>query len=86
MSTVITDEEALANIAANCKRLRGETSYSEIARKCTTDKWRCYPATIQQIESGRHLPGSGLLARLAEALGSTTDELLSPPKKIRRAS
>lgn len=81
MSIVISDEEAKANIAANCKRLRGDRSYSELARACTTQEWTCYAATIQQIESGRHLPGSGLLARLAEALGTTTDILLSPPPK-----
>lgn len=88
MSTAITDEEAKANIAANCRRLRGERSLSEIARACCIKEWTCYPATIQQIETGRHLSNSGLLARLAEALGTTTDALLAPPpkKKSRRAS
>lgn len=87
MQPVISDELALKNIAANVRRLRGDRSYGEIARACCTEKWKAYPATIQQIESGRFMPGSGLLARVAEALGVTPNDLLiDPPKKNGRSS
>lgn len=83
----MTDKEALENIAANVRRLRGDRSYGDIARACCTEDWTAYPATIQQIESGRHLPSAGLLARVAEALGVTPNDLLNePPKNNRRAS
>lgn len=75
----IDDAETKANIAANVKRLRGAKSYSQVARDCCTPTWKAYPATIEQIEKGQHMPGSGLLVRLAEALGCTTNDLVSPP-------
>lgn len=86
---MISDEEAKANIAANVRRFRGSRSYGDVAKACCTEKWHAYPATIQQIESGRHLPNSGLLARVAEALGVTPNDLLADPpsqKRPRRAS
>jgi transcriptional regulator with XRE-family HTH domain len=87
MQDVISDEKAKANIAANVRRLRGDRSFGEVARACCTKDWHAYPATIQQIESGRFMPGSGLLARVAEALGVTANDLLSdPPKKNGRKS
>lgn len=69
---MITDQQAMANIAANVCRLRGDRSRSWLARECGT-----YAINITRIESGKHLPTSGLLARLAEALDTTTDALLS---------
>lgn len=88
---MISDAQAKDNIAANVRRLRGDRSFGEIARACSTEDWHAYPATIQQIETGRHLPSAGLLARVAEALGVTPNDLLSPPpqpppKNKRRAS
>jgi transcriptional regulator with XRE-family HTH domain len=72
MSNVLTDEQAKANIAANVARLRGARTRSWLARECGT-----YPIAITRIERGDHLPTSGLLARLAEALDTTADALLS---------
>lgn len=87
---MISDDEAKANIAANVRRLRGTRSYGQIAKACSTKDWHAYPATIQQIESARHLPSAGLLARVAEALGVTPNDLLrraaSAAEKNRRAS
>lgn len=77
---MISDLQAKQNIAANVRRLRGSRSYGDIARACSTDEWRCYPATIQQVESAQHMPGAGLLARLAEALDTTADALLADPQ------
>ena len=83
---MITDAEAKRNIATNVRRLRGDRSYGEIAKACCTKKWKAYPATIQQIESERFMIGSGLLARVAEALGVTPNDLLSEPPRNGRAS
>lgn len=69
---VLTDKQAKANIAANVQRLRGNRSRGWLAREAGT-----YPINITRIEAGEHMPGSGLLARLAEALDTTTDALLS---------
>lgn len=79
----ISDEDALKNISRNMARLRGEMSYSELARQ--VDSW---PGNISKIEKGEHMPGAALLARIAEVLGVTVDDLLNngPPKKTRRAS
>ena len=69
---MLTDEQALEAISLNVRRYRGDRSYSEIARVCKT-----YPATIERVEKGRHMPGAGLLSRLAESLGVSVDDLLA---------
>ena len=71
MQTVLTDEQALEAIAYNVRRYRGDRSYSDVARISKT-----YRAPIVRGEKGRHMPGAGLLSRLAEALGVTVDDLL----------
>lgn len=77
MSTAVTDEQAKAFIAANVRELRGERSRNWLAREVGT-----YPINITRIESKENMPGAGLLTRLAEALGTTVDGLLSKPKKL----
>lgn len=72
MSTVLTDDQATANIAANVTRLRGARSKYWLAKACGT-----HPIHITRIERAEHMPSSGLLARLAEALETTADALLS---------
>lgn len=74
MSTVLSDQEALRNIAANVRRLRRDRSRSWLARQTGT-----YPINITRIENAEHMPGSGLLIRLAEALGASIDDLVAPP-------
>ena len=66
-------------IAANVRRLRGDRSYRDVAAACSTPDWTCYPATIQQIESCRHLPNALIMQRLAVAFGCTVDDLYSEP-------
>jgi len=75
----ITDEQAKRNIAANVKRLRGDRSLNWLARQVGT----C-PIHITRLERASHLPTSGLLARLAGALGVTTDDLLRMPVEKKR--
>lgn len=81
---MLSDQQTLANIAANLTRLMDGKSYSQLARDCSTPTERAYPATIERICKGRHMPGAGLLARIAEALGVTTDDLLDSPPSPRQ--
>jgi transcriptional regulator with XRE-family HTH domain len=79
---VITDEQAKANIAANLRRLRGTTSLNSLAKSVGT----C-AIHISRMEKGEHLPTGGLIARLAEALNTTADELLGPvPKREKKSA
>ena len=80
---VVSDEEALRNIARNVAHLRGKRTYSELSRQVGT-----FPANISRIEKGEHMPGAALLSRLAEALGVTADYLMrhGSGKNSRRAS
>lgn len=75
----VTDEQAKLNIAANLRRLRGDKSYSQIARECSTDDHMVYPSQIEKIEKAKHMPGVGLLSRIAEVLGVSVDAMLYPP-------
>jgi len=72
----LSDQEAKKIIAVNLKRLRGELSYSEIARRAGT-----YPMAIQRIEKGDSMPGVGLLTRIADALNCKVDDFLKPTEK-----
>jgi len=46
-----------------------------------------YPASIERIENEKHMPGVGLLSRIAEALGVGVDDLLkAPAQNLSRAS
>jgi transcriptional regulator with XRE-family HTH domain len=74
MSNVITDEQAKEYIGDNVARLRGTRSRSWLARTVGT-----FPINITRIERGTHLPQAGLLCRLAEALDTSMEELISPP-------
>ncbi len=69
---MLSDNDAEKNIRENLRRLRGDRSYSDIARACGT-----YPINISRIEKGKHMPQPGLLARLAESLGVSVDEMLA---------
>lgn len=73
MSTV-NDQDALRAIAWNMRRLRAAESQSEIARRCET-----YPAVISRIERELHMPGAGLLSRIADALHCSVEDLLRQP-------
>ena len=77
----VSDEEALRRIAHNLRRLRGEASLSEIARRCDT-----YPTAIKRIEDGENMPGVGLLTRIASALGVKFEDFLRPVKKTSKSA
>ena len=87
MSTVKSNEDVAANIAANVERFLDKRGMSQrqLAHK-TGDPHM----TIVNAINGVHIPNSGILARIAEALGVTTDALISDPpppgKKSRRTA
>lgn len=72
----VKDDETLDVISQNLRRLRGDLSYSEIGRRAETNA-----SAISKIEKGEHMPGVGLLTRIADALGCTVNDLLKNPKK-----
>jgi len=79
MSTeMLKDKEAKRNIARYLVRVRLERNMSRYALAKAVDV-----ATIQisRIENGEQMPGAGMLARIAEALGVTSDDLLYGPEK-----
>ncbi len=84
---MLTDDEAKRNIAANVTKLRGERSRYWLAKSLGVA-----PIQVTRIEEARHLPGSGVLARLAEILEVSTDFLLenhgpnARQKKSRRSA
>jgi len=80
MATVISNEKALENVAANMRSLLEESGMSlrELARK-TGDS----PMTLSNILNAKHVPGISVLARVAEAFKVTVDDLLRQPQKIR---
>ena len=74
---MIQDDEAKRNISANVKRLLAEHippwSQADLARATGESEMR-----ISFLARGVNLPSAALLARVAEALGCTSDQLLSP--------
>jgi transcriptional regulator with XRE-family HTH domain len=75
------DNETKDRIAANLHRLRGELSYSEIARRVGT-----YPMAIQRIERGDSMPGVGLLTRIADALGCGLNDFVAKTAESAKSS
>jgi len=61
-------------VAANLRRLRDESGLSQEALALRADM---DPAEVRRIEASKRDPGVRVLARLAEALGSTPAELLT---------
>ncbi len=73
---VVSDSQARENVAENVSRLieQAGMSQGELARRTGESKMR-----ISLVRRGLHLPSSGFLARLAEALGVSADFLLNKP-------
>jgi transcriptional regulator with XRE-family HTH domain len=86
MKTVADRDETLMIVAENCKRIRDGRSYGVTAKAMSDEDYKAYPATIQQIESGRHMPNAFILYRLAKALGATTEDLLAGLEESSTAS
>jgi transcriptional regulator with XRE-family HTH domain len=76
MSTMISKEEALKNIATNVERFMKKRglNQNQLAR-LTGEK----QPVISALLDGKHMPAGDRLARLAEALDVTMDMLVAPP-------
>ena len=83
MIAVATDEQLRENIAANVQarlRILG-WSQKELARRTGENQ-----PTINRVCRGENLPGTGVLHRIAEALGSSLDQLTSVPANNSRVA
>lgn len=80
---MITPAEAKAFISANVKRLLAERDWPVIKLAELTGEPQ---NSIYRVVRGENEPGAVLLARIAEALNTSVDFLLSPPKKKRNSA
>jgi len=83
MSTVITDEAAKQNISRNIQVLLEKRQISILKFSQEIDEPQ---NTVYRIVRGDNMPGVALLARMAEYLRVTVDDLLSDPKKFKKVS
>lgn len=84
LENVLPDSEIAKNIAKNLTDRMAELGISQNAlSRMTGDP----VMTINGIVNGQHVPRSGVLARIAEALKTSMDALIQGTKKnSRRAS
>lgn len=75
-------ENLSRRIGANLRLLRGNRTLQDVCDRCTTDSWTCYPANIDQIERGVHMPSVAVLYRIAMGLGVTLNDLVAEPIAI----
>jgi transcriptional regulator with XRE-family HTH domain len=79
MITVITDEQAKAWIAANVTRLMKDRGLTQVDIANITGEQQM---RIWRLANGLHLPSSAVIKRVAEALETTVDELMSEPSLV----
>jgi len=72
---MIQDEDVLRNISENVRLLLGDRGWSqtELAKR-TGDPLM----TISSVVRGKHMPGAGILARIAEAFHASMERLTAP--------
>ena len=75
---MITDQEAIQNIAANVRRLRTAAGISqdELALKINEN-----PMAVSRLCRGIHEPKIGIVMRIAELFEVKIEELTATPKK-----
>lgn len=79
---MLTDTDAKQNIAANVQRLLVERGMSQSDLAEATDESN---ARVSLMINAKKCPSAAFLARIAEAVGTTVDELLKrPPLPPRR--
>lgn len=78
---MVSDEQAKQNIANNIRRLLAARPSPENQQRWLADATDESAMRISLYVNGRKMPGAGVLARIAEALGVTVDDLLSRPTK-----
>lgn len=77
----MSDDETKRRLSANLRRLRGDLSLAEIARRADS-----YTTTIKEIEDGTRMPGVGLLTRIAAVFGVSIDDFLKSPRHSRKSA
>lgn len=80
MNTVITDDNLKANISANLHRIMEERD--SMTRYRLAQLTGESEQTIRNVVDGLHVPRTGILARIAEALDVTIDDLIASPARI----
>lgn len=80
---MITDDDTKAYVAANVSAELARLGWSQVKLATATGE---NAMTISNVIRGVHVPGAGLLCRIAEALNVSVDTLLSPPNKKPRRS
>lgn len=78
---MLTDEQRKAIVSANLKRLVADRG---ISQRQLAELTGYGVMTINDAINGKKMPGGGLIANLAEALKTTTDEILGTSKKKSR--
>lgn len=78
---MLSDDQIKQYVSANVREILAENSWrqSDLARATGENEVR-----ISDVCRGISVPGAGFLSRLAEALGTTADELMSDPRKKSR--
>ena len=73
-----SDQQTKRNIAANLRRMLGARKVSQNGLARLTEE---SPPRINAYCNARMMPGVGVLARIAEVLETTIDDLVAPPKR-----
>lgn len=83
MQTVITVEDAKANISANIKRILEARGMSVRALAIRTGEPQ---NSVYRIVRGENEPGAVMLCRIAEALDVSIDRLVAFPEKLSKTA
>jgi transcriptional regulator with XRE-family HTH domain len=78
MNIMTSDETVRENLAANLGRIIEERGLTQTALAQKTGETQ---VTISRILRGLHMPGAGILTRLAEALDVSIDRLVGTPPR-----
>ena len=79
---LLRDADVLENLSENIRRTMQERGISQRALAEMTDQ----PVmTINYLVNGRHMPGFGVVYRVAQVLGLSLDELAEKPKPKKRS-
>lgn len=76
---MITDEQAKKWIAANVTRLMKDRGLTQVDLAAITGEQQM---RIWRLANGLHLPSSAVIKRVAEALETTVDDLMSEPSLV----
>lgn len=72
----MNESQAKDRISRNLRKLRGNKSLAEIARRART-----YPTAIKEIEETSRMPSVWMLIRLASALNVDLNEFIRPIRR-----